>query len=465
MSAVEPKVSVIVTAHNYGKYLPQCLDSVLKQRFSDWEMIVVNDGSTDDTPAILERYCESFPDRMKVITIEGLGLAKACNAGIRASQGKYIIRLDADDYFDENILLIESHILDNDPNIHMVYCDYYRISKYGEILDSYRLPKVNDEIKLLDRSPLAAGAMYRRECYDAIGGYNEELRYQEDYDFWIRFIDKFNVYNVNLPLMYYRKHEAGMSNNFSARMKARQYVKKRFVEGKGYRQNKKIIAIIPAMGLFRNKEKLALKELNGKPLISYIIEEALKTDLIDRVFVSTEDREIAELSVKLGAEVPFLRPIELARTNVSFDKVLKHLADYLVSNESYNPDYIATLHYITPFTKESHITEAIDTMLLYGTDAVISVVTDLTFHWKPGEYGLEMVGYKRRLMREDKETIYKETGSIYIVKTNNLNSEYLGSSVGHIEMSMQDAWKIEDEFSFWVAEYVMMLRRDNQEMK
>jgi len=452
---LNPKASVVVTAHNYGKYLPQCLDSVIRQRYQDWEMVIVNDGSTDDTAVILDYYAKTYPDKIRSITLNGVGLAKASNAGIRASKGRYIIRLDADDYFDENILLVESHILDNDPNVHMVYPDYFRITKHGEIIDFYRLSKANDEIKLLDRSPLAAGAMYRRECYDQIGGYNEELRYQEDYDFWIRFIDKFNVYNVNLPLLYYRKHDQNMSANFTARMKARQYVKKKFVEEKGIRKDKKIIAIIPAMGMFRNREKLALKPLNGKPLISYIIEEACKTKLIDRVFVSTEDREIAEYALKCGAEVPILRPMELARTNVPVEQVISHFINYLNREEGYSPDIIALLHYITPFTEERHIAEAIDTILLYNTDSVISVVTDLTFHWKPGEYGLSMVGYQQRLLREDKDTVYKETGAIYVFKTENLKTTFLGNSVGHIETSFPEAWKIEDDFSFQVAEGIV----------
>ncbi len=452
----EVKVSVIVTAHNYGKYLPQCLDSVIKQRFTDWEMIVVDDGSTDSTPVILNHYKNKYPEKIEVITTEGVGLAKACNTGIRASKGRYIIRLDADDYFDENILLIESYILDSDPNIHMVYPDYYRINKYGEIIDSYRLQKVNDEVKLLDRNPLAAGAMFRRECYDAIGGYSEELRYQEDYDFWIRFIDKFNVYNVNLPLMYYRKHDVSMSNNFEARMEARRYVKKKFVDKKQYYEGKNIIAVIPAMGLFRNREKLALKPLNGKPLIAYTIEEALKTELIDRVIVSTEDQEIAEVSKKFGAEVPFLRPVELARTSVPFDNVLRHMIEVFKEREEDVPDLIVQLQYFTPFRKEKHITEAIDTILLYNTDSVIGVVVDLTFHWKPDKYGLAPVGYQKRLLREDKNTIYKENGSIYVIKTKNLyKNSFLGSKVGHVEMSPKDSWKIEDEFSYWVAEKIL----------
>ncbi len=447
-----PKVSVVITARNYGKYICQCIDSVINQRYDDHEIIVVNDGSTDNTAVILADYERKYPGKLGVITLDGVGLAGACNRGIRASRGEYIVRLDADDYFDENLLLLESNILDSDPHIHMVYPDYYRITRHGEIIDYCRLSKANVEVKLLDRSPLAAGAMYRRECYDAIGGYNEELSFQEDYDFWVKFIDKFNVYNINLPLLYYRQHGNNMSKNFEARMEARRYVKKKFVLEKGYREGKKILAVIPAMGLFRNKEKLALRDLAGRPLIAYTIEEARKTELIDRVVVSTEDREIAEVAVRYGAEVPFLRPLSLARTSVSVDDVLRNLLDGLEEMESYEPDIVVVLQYYAPFRKECHITEAIDTLLLYDTDSVISVTPDISFHWKPGKYGLTPVGYQKRLLREDRETVYKETGSVYVVRADNIRSGgYLGEVIGHTEMSRTEAWRIEEEFDLWVA--------------
>lgn len=459
---VSPKVSVVVTAHNYGKYLPQALDSVINQRYSDWEMIVVNDGSTDNTQEILAGYQERLGNKMKILTLNGVGLAKASNAGIKLSQGQYIIRLDADDYFDENIFLIEATILDNDPHIHMVFSDYYRINKYGEVIDAYRLQKVNDEVKLLDRSPLAAGAMYRRECYDAIGGYNESLRYQEDYDFWIRFIDKYHVYNVNLPLMYYRKHNLSMSTNFVERMKARQYVKKKFVEEKEILKDKNIIALIPAMGLFRNTEHLATKMLGGKPLLAYTIEEALKTKAISRVIVSTEDQEIADIALRYGAEVPFLRPAALAKPNVPVEDVIRHLLGYLEEQGDPQPDYIAILNYNTPFKEERHITEAIDTILLYDADSVISVVEDLTFHWKPGEHGLTPVGYQKRFLRKDKETVYKETGAIYVFKRENLYSHcdsYLGRVIGHIEMTPEEAWRIESLFDYSIANQIQQKKQ------
>ena len=154
------KVSIIITAHNYGKYLTQSIESALNQNYDNYEVIIIDDGSTDYTKEILKVY-EPHP-RVKVFNLEGIGLAAASNYGIKNAGGEYIIRLDADDYFDENILLVESNILDKHPEIGQVYPDYYRVNQYGEIIEHVRLPKVHDEIKLLDRSPLAAGAMYRK---------------------------------------------------------------------------------------------------------------------------------------------------------------------------------------------------------------------------------------------------------------------------------------------------------------
>jgi hypothetical protein len=137
-------------------------------------------------------------------------------------------------------------------------------------MEHVRLMKVSDEVKLLDRGPLAAGAMYRRKCYEEIGGYNEKLKYQEDYDFWIKFVNKFKVHNINLPLLYYRQHDLSMSRNLLGRLEARRWLKNEFV--KKHLQHAvgelKIVAIIPARAESRfGQGKLALKHLNGKPLI------------------------------------------------------------------------------------------------------------------------------------------------------------------------------------------------------
>jgi GT2 family glycosyltransferase len=244
---------------------------------------------------------------VKIVTTEGLGLAGAANLGVRSSSGEYVIRLDADDYFDENILLVLSNYLDVHPNVGMVFCDYYTVDTHGEIIEQRRRAKLNSEVELLDRPALAAGAMYRRSCFDRIGGYDESLRYQEDYDFWIKFIEKFVVRNVSLPLMYYRMHGSSMSRNWEGRMKARRAVKQRFVEANRDRHASKILAIVPARADILDGKKLPLLPLGTSDLLGRAIDSLTGCDLVDRIVVSTEDQDTADRAKQLGVDVPYLR--------------------------------------------------------------------------------------------------------------------------------------------------------------
>ena len=447
-----PKVSIIVTAHNYGEYLEQCLDSALGQHHDSFEVVVADDGSTDNTPEVLRRY----EGRVTVLRLSGVGLAAACNAAIRASSGEYIVRLDADDFFDENLLLVEANVLDRRSDVHLVYPDYYRVSASGEILEVVRLPKVYEEVRLLDRSALAIGAMYRRHCYDTIGGYDEELTQQEDYDFWLRFVDRFRVHNVNVPLMYYRQHERSMSLNRAGQLAARRTVKRKFVERHSDIDGRRILAVVPAMAKRMNGQKLPLHPLAGRSVLSYVVHALGQTPLLDRVVVSTEDEEVAAEARRLGADVPFLRPAALARSSVSVESVVQQLVARLEEQEGYVPDMVAVAHVHSPFLRAEHVTEAIHTMAVYDTDSVISVTLDLTFHWKRGVGGLEPVGYRKRLLREEKDLVFKENGALYVARTELVRRQALvGDQVGHIEMLDQESMRLESPHSFWVAEQML----------
>lgn len=443
------KVSVIVTAHNYGKYVCQAVDSVLAQLFNQpFEVVVVNDGSTDDTERVLSKF-DGDP-RVRIFTTGGLGLAAACNYGIDKAGGEYLIRLDADDYFDENILLVLTNVLDRRPEVGMVYPDYYLVDRYGRVMEHIRLQKVHDEVKLLDRSALAAGAMYRRTCFDALGGYDERLTYQEDYDFWLRFTEKFNVINVNLPLMYYRKHGKSMSTNLAPRMRARRFVKSKIAGNKN--ASPEIVAIIPAKECDWEGKTLALETIGGKPALYYSLESALNAEGVSRVIVSTDSPEVAELAEKMGASVPFLRPKNLCREGVSLEDVSRDLLGRLMREEGRLPDHVMILPVCSPFRNSEHVKEAVSTMIIHDPDTVISVVRDISFHWKPGEEGLTPLIYKRRLLRQDKESIYKENGAIYLHKARNiLGSDVFGKRVCHIEMLPEESLQIRDNFSMWLC--------------
>ncbi|MEO5335327.1 MAG: glycosyltransferase [Magnetospirillum sp. WYHS-4] len=460
------KVSVIITCHNYGRYLAQAIESVLQQTFRDFEIIVVDDGSTDNTPDVIKVFAHH--PMVRTLRLDGIGLARSANAAIRASSGEYIIRLDADDYFDENILLVLANILDRHAEYGMVFPDYYQVTQYGEVIDQIRQPKVNDEVKLLDRSALAAGALYRRSCYEVIGGYSEELRFNEDYDFWIRFVDRFRVYNVQLPLMYYRKHNNSMSTTAAERRAiARRHVKAKFVERERDLQDRKVLFVLPIMAENRYRRRLALTELHGRPMLAYAIEQAKRVKLFDRVIVDTEDEAIAEAARAAGAEVPFIRPRKLARLTVSTTEVLRHCVRTLDQEEGYRPDLMVVGTFSCPFITAAHMEEALHSLAIFHCDSVIGVGVNLRYHWQPGPHGLEPVLYPRKLVNDQKWVTYEERGGLYALTLDNLHGEhFLGKSVSFVEIDEAEGLRIDSDYHFWLAEQMLKVgfwERRNEE--
>jgi len=446
------QVSIIITAHNYGKFLPQALDSALAQNHDDIEVVVVNDGSSDDTEEVLKAY--EGREGLKIVTLDGVGLAEASNRGIEESSGRYIVRLDADDWFDENLVTVLANFLDKHPNVGMVFCDYYTVDIHGEIIDGVRRNKVNDEVKLLDRPCLAAGAMYRRRCWETIGGYKGAMGYQEDYDFWIKFIEKFTVRNVSLPLMYYRQHGKSMSRAWNRRMDARRQIKEKFVKENRDRFSQKILAVIPGRGDLLNDQKVPMLKLGKQTLLERSIQKLNNIDLIERTIVSTDDPQIAAHAEEAGAEIPFLRSKAFNNPSVAFETVVEDLLTRLADDESYEPDIIMLLHPHSPFIDSAHIIEAIDTMLLYDCDSVIGVVEDLTYHWRAGTTGLTSVGYQKRVVRQEKDVVFKEAGGLYVFKVKPflLKKDMLGKRIGHIELAPYEAVRIQSRFEYWLAE-------------
>jgi glycosyltransferase involved in cell wall biosynthesis len=142
------KVTVYIPSHNYAKYLDKAVQSVLDQTMTDWELIIIDDGSTDNTKDLLKKYTNN--SKIRIIGQENKGLNVTNNIALRLSRGKYIIRLDADDFFDENILLVLSNVLDTKPNVGLVYPDYYHINENGETLEIIRRKKIGEEVELLD---------------------------------------------------------------------------------------------------------------------------------------------------------------------------------------------------------------------------------------------------------------------------------------------------------------------------
>jgi CMP-N-acetylneuraminic acid synthetase len=447
------KVTVYIPTHNYGKFLSQAINSVIKQKFNDWELIVIDDGSTDDTRDILKGF--SAHPKIKIIHQERKGLAVTNNIALRLSQGEYIMRLDADDYLDENALLVLSNILNTHPEIGLVYPDYYRVDEDGEIIDIERRKKIGQEVELLDLPAHGACTMMRKSCLLELGGYDESLSCQDGYELWLRFIERFKPYNVNVPLFYYRQHGRSLTQDKKKVLLTRHRAKRNFVKRKFGRNMPRVLAIIPVRKQSNIYPDLALRELAGKPLIYYTISQALETDLLDKVVVTSDDEEILGYVRSFPRILTLRRPAELCLPNSRIEPTVEYVLSYLKKNMEYCPDAVMLLYIHTPLRKRVHIEKAIDTMLIFNVDSVISVCEDLNFYYQHTKQGLAPL-VKRRLLRLERDALYRENGAIYLSRTSAIKRDsFLGNSISHIAMLPEESIKIDSEFNFWLAEKVI----------
>ena len=205
-----PLVTVYIVNHNYGKYLEKAIESVLDQTLKNFEIIFIDNGSTDDSRKKLEKFYKN--KRIKIILQKNIGLNAANNVALKLAKGKYIIRLDADDYFDKNALEILSSRLEKDDRLGLVFPDYYTIDEVDNIIEMFRRHDFN-EVDLLDQPAHGACSMVRKEFLLAVNGYDESYHCQDGWDLWVRFINKYGVDNVNLPLFFYRQHKNNLTKN------------------------------------------------------------------------------------------------------------------------------------------------------------------------------------------------------------------------------------------------------------
>lgn len=173
----EPEVSVIIPCHDYGCYLPQALDSVLGQTFGDWEIVIVDDGSTDDSAAVAQDYIDRHPgQRIRLLRQANAGVSAARNAGIATAMGRYILPLDADDALAPAMLEKTAAALDSEPGITIVSTDLFVFTDAEDLPPQVlALPPYDKEL-LLQRLIMFYCSLYRREAWEVVGGYDEGMR-------------------------------------------------------------------------------------------------------------------------------------------------------------------------------------------------------------------------------------------------------------------------------------------------
>jgi len=213
-----PKVSVVMSVYNSEQYLRKAVESIITQTFNDWEFIIVNDGSTDNTCKILEEFTDT---RIRVLNQINTGLPKALNNGILNSRGEFIARMDADDIALPTRLETQVKFLEQHPDIGIVGSGVYVISSSGKIKGILNYPLNDKEIRknLIKRNCfIHPSVMIRKKVFEEVGYYNPLFTNSEDYELWFRIAEHYKLANIEEPLLMYRVFDRNITTQRQRRM-------------------------------------------------------------------------------------------------------------------------------------------------------------------------------------------------------------------------------------------------------
>ena len=212
-------VDVIIPAFNAAQTLRVALDSVIAQTFEDWRILLVDDGSKDDTPALVAPYQERLGERLKYIRQENAGLPAARNTAIRHATAELLALLDADDVWLPQRLEKTVARFDGRPELGLVYGFVSRIDPGGEVIDTFARANKHGEgrvapyiyMRMLDLP--CPTVSFRRSCVEQVGLFDETLRATEDRDLWVRIAQRYEVALIPEVLAYYRVSPQAMTTN------------------------------------------------------------------------------------------------------------------------------------------------------------------------------------------------------------------------------------------------------------
>lgn len=199
------EISIIITNYNYDQYLSRAIRSAVNQTYdsSEYEIVVIDDCSTDNSRAILELLEDNGKIRA-ILNEENIGLAASCNKAIKSAQGKFVVRLDADDYIHRDFLKLHQLFLShNKDEMNATSCDYYEVDVNENVI------RRRNGVTF----PIACGIMYKTDDMIELGLYNGSLP-REDVDFRRRFTQSGrHIYNIPIPLYRYTQHPKSMTKN------------------------------------------------------------------------------------------------------------------------------------------------------------------------------------------------------------------------------------------------------------
>lgn len=451
MISKNTKITVYITSHNYGKYLQDAVESILRQSAEGWELILINDGSSDNTSDIMSLY-KNDP-RVRFFSTKGIGLPAVANFVLKKSRGKYIMRLDADDVADENIVLVLGTYLDKHPDIALVFPDYYLTDELGGITAQERRQPIHYSNHLLDMPANGACTMIRKEALLALGGYREDLGAQDGFDIWTKIKRAYKCANINLPLFYYRRHGKNLTENHIRIINARREIKKDAcaVNLKKFRP---ITAVIPCRTNYDIYPNLWSMKINGETLLDRAIKTSMASSILDRIVVTCDNPAVKK--VIANHKDKRLEFVERSTDSTLNSRPISHTLEHIIRNHGNGWKGITALLYIqAPLTTTSIMEESIYTLVMNDSDSAFAVQEIATPLYKRTPHGLMPISQSGNI-KSDFDSIYGETMTSVATRNINLKTGSLaGAKISYFVVPKEESFFINSKMDFEIARSLM----------
>lgn len=242
VTSPQPLISVVIATYNMGQYIDQAVDSILKQTWERLEVVIVDDGSTDNTPAVMERY--KGDARVIYIQNQNQGQPKAKNCGIKNTRGEFIAFCDADDFWEPNKLEVQMPLFNN-PKVGIVYSEVSNIdennNRYTKSANEKRhTGKVTNQLLVENFVPFGTSVI-RRECIERNGIFDEDFRMGIDWDLWLRYSLDWEFAYTPERTYIYRVWSGQMSTNYRGRYDYATRILNKFVAQHGNQLDQKYV--------------------------------------------------------------------------------------------------------------------------------------------------------------------------------------------------------------------------------
>ena len=442
-------VTVYITNYNYSQYIEQSIDSVLAQSYQNIEIIIIDDGSNDGSIQKIDKYSDI--QNIKIIHQKNKGLNKSNNVALRNSNGKYIMRLDADDFL--HFKAVEELVkgIKSRTGIAAIFPDYFNVDIHGNVINRVRRNNF-DQVTVFDLPAHGACTLFHKKYILSLGAYDEAFDRQDGYDIWIKIISRYQVTNLNKPLFYYRQHGSNLTTDSRKLLSVRAKIKNKFWNLKFASESTKTnLIVIPTRGFYLNNKSLHMKMLGGKPVISWTIDEALKIKGKKYIVLTTPcQKTLLKMKNRYGKRIHYhLREKGLSNYDISMQAVLDKI---IVTHALKNISKIALLYCEFPFRSSWQITEALQTLDIFDVDSIDAVISEDSYFYKNKGQGLEAINYKSKV-RHERNDLYRRTGGINTIKYKYFteNHKILGGRVSHVILDKLSSFKINDEFDLNVA--------------